>query len=96
MPKQTIKKGDDVKVLTGQDKGKSGKVLQVFPKLARVSVQGVNLMKRHLRSRRPGDKGQVVEFAMPIHISNVQLSTEVKEAKEAAPKAEKKTASRKK
>ena len=52
MSKQTIKKGDDVKVLTGQDKGKTGKVLQVFPKLARVSVQGGNLMKRHLRSRR--------------------------------------------
>ncbi len=67
-----IKTGDQVKVLTGKYKGKTGKVLQVFPKLNRVVVEGVNVSKRHLRTRAEGQQGQIVEFAMPIHASNVQ------------------------
>ncbi len=66
-----IKAGDHVKVMVGKDRGKTGKVVQTFPKLNRVVVEGVNLMKRHLRTKRQGEKGQVIEFAMPIHISNV-------------------------
>lgn len=66
-----IKTGDLVKVTTGKDRGKTGKVVQVFPKLRRVVVEGVNMSKRHLRPRRQGDKGQIIEFAMPINISNV-------------------------
>lgn len=72
MTKLLIKTGDLVKVMTGKDKGKTGKILQVFPKMQRVVVEGVNVSKRHLKTRRQGEKGQVVEFSMPIHISNVQ------------------------
>lgn len=90
MSKHSIKTGEEVKVLTGKDKGKTGKIMQVFPRLNRVVVQGVNLRKRHMRSRRSGDVGQIIEFSMPIHISNVQRIEGVvaKEPKEPAkPKA---------
>lgn len=66
-----IKNGDTVVVVTGKDKGKSGKIIQAFPKLNRVVVEGVNVCKKHIRSRRSGEKGQTVEFSMPIHASNV-------------------------
>ncbi len=69
--KLRIKTGDTVKIVAGKDKGKTGKVVQVFPKLNRVVVEGMGLTKRHLRSRASGQKGQVVEFSMPIHASNV-------------------------
>lgn len=68
-----LKTGDIVKVTTGKSKGKSGKILQVFPRLERAVVEGVNPAKRHLRSRQSGQKGQVVEFFMPLHVSNLQL-----------------------
>lgn len=71
MTKLHIKSGDTVKVLAGKDKGKTGKVLQVFPKLSRVVVEGVNASKRHLKTRKGGQKGQIVEFFMPIHASNL-------------------------
>lgn len=71
MTKLHIKTGDHVKVLTGTDKGKTGKVIQTFPRLQRVVVEGVNISKRHIRTRRQGEKGQIVEFSMPIHVSNV-------------------------
>ena len=66
-----IKKGDNVKVLVGKDKGKSGKVVRAFPKANKVLVEGINLKKRHQKSRRQGAKGQVVDVAAPIHASNV-------------------------
>jgi large subunit ribosomal protein L24 len=68
-----IKSGDQVKIVAGKDKGKTGKVIQAFPKLNRVVVEGVNAAKRHLKTRRSGEKGQVIEFFMPIHASNVQI-----------------------
>ena len=68
-----IKTGDMVTIIAGKDKGKTGKILQTFPALRRVVVEGMNMTKRHLRSRRRDDKGQIVEFPMPIHASNVQL-----------------------
>lgn len=71
MTKLNIKTGDEVVVIVGKDKGKRGKVVQTFPKLGRVVVEGVRITKRHLRSRRQGEAGQVVEFPMPINISNV-------------------------
>jgi large subunit ribosomal protein L24 len=67
-----VKTGDMVMVTTGKDKGKTGKVLQTFPKLNRVVVEGVNVTKRHLKSRRKEEAGQIVEFPMPIHASNVR------------------------
>ncbi len=71
--KLRIKSGDTVKVIAGKDKGKSGKVIQVFPAMQRVVVEGVNMTKRHLRSRRQGEKGQVIEVSMPVNASNVQI-----------------------
>lgn len=69
--KLRIKTGDQVKVIAGKNKGKTGKVLQTFPALNRVVVEGVNAATRHLRTRTGGQKGQKVEFFMPIHASNV-------------------------
>lgn len=68
-----IKRNDNVKILAGKDKGKSGKVLQVFNESNRVSVDGVNLLIKHLRPRRQGEKGSRVEFAAPMNVSNVML-----------------------
>jgi len=68
-----IKKGDNVKVMTGKDKGKTGKVIQVFPKLGKVVVEGVNISYKHMRTRRQGEKGQKLEFAAPFTAANVML-----------------------
>lgn len=67
-----VKKGDTVKVITGADKGKTGKVVHAFPQKDKVVVEGVNVKKHHERPRRAGQKGQIVDRAMPLHISNVQ------------------------
>ena len=71
MSKLQIKTGDEVVVIAGKNKGKKGKVVQTLPQLNRVVVEGVNMTKRHMRSRRAEESGQVIEFAMPIHASNV-------------------------
>jgi large subunit ribosomal protein L24 len=68
--KLKIKKGDNVVVITGRDKGKTGEVLRVFPADSRVIVQGINVAKRHTRPRM-GDPGGIVEKELTIHISNV-------------------------
>lgn len=68
-----IKKNDNVMIIAGKDKGKSGKVLQVFPARQRLSVEGLNLLIKHLRPRREGEKGQRIEFPAPLNLSNVML-----------------------
>lgn len=68
-----IRKGDLVKVAAGKDKGKQGKILQVFPALDRAQVEGVNILVKHIRSQRKGTPGQKVEFPSPLHMSNLQL-----------------------
>ena len=70
MAKLKIKKGDNVVVITGRDKGKTGEVLRVFPDDSRVIVQGINVARRHTRPRM-GDPGGIVEKELTIHISNV-------------------------
>lgn len=67
-----IKKDDTVIVITGKDKGKSGKVIRAFPRLDKIVVEGLNMRKRHQKSRKEGQKGQIVELAHPIHVSNVK------------------------
>ncbi|HEY4511432.1 MAG TPA: 50S ribosomal protein L24 [Candidatus Paceibacterota bacterium] len=67
-----IKKDDNVIVLTGKDKGKSGKVIKAFPKMERVIVAGLNLRKKHQKPRKGGEKGQVLDKPAPIHVSNVR------------------------
>ena len=70
MRKLKIKKGDNVVVISGRDKGKTGEVLRVLPAEARVVVQGINVARRHTRPRM-GDPGGIVEKELAIHISNV-------------------------
>jgi large subunit ribosomal protein L24 len=66
-----VKKGDKVQVLSGKNKGTISTVIKSFPKLNKVIVEGVNVVKRHQRARRFGKVGQIVEKAMPIDASNV-------------------------
>ncbi|OHA19119.1 MAG: 50S ribosomal protein L24 [Candidatus Taylorbacteria bacterium RIFCSPHIGHO2_01_FULL_45_63] len=68
-----IKKGDTVIVRSGKDKGKTGKVVKAFPKKSSVIVAGVHVRKKHERPKRGGQKGQIVEKALPIHVSSVML-----------------------
>ena len=68
-----LKKGDNVMIITGKDKGKKGQILQVLPLLNRVVVEGANISKLHEKSRTKGKAGQIVEKAMPINASNVMI-----------------------
>ena len=68
-----IKKGDNVIVISGSEKGKKGQVSRVIAEKSAVVIEGLNLLKRHQKARKAGQKGQVVEKAMPIHVSNVAL-----------------------
>jgi len=68
-----IHKGDTVLIISGKNRGKKGKALQVFPKQERILVEGVNLRKKHIRPKRAGEKGQVIETPTPINVSNVKL-----------------------
>lgn len=68
-----LKKGDTVLIISGKDRGKKGKVLEALPKEERIVVEGANLRKKHVRPRRMGEKGQIIELPAPIHISNLKL-----------------------
>lgn len=68
-----IKKDDKVVMLAGKDKGKKGKVFQVFSKAGKVVVEGLNLQLKNTRPRRQGEKGQQIQFPAAVDISNVQL-----------------------
>ena len=74
MSKVKIKKGDTVVVIAGDDKGKSGKVLQVVPEAGQVLVEGVNFVKKHMRKSEDNPQGGIVEREAPVHISNVKVS----------------------
>lgn len=73
-----IKKDDNVIVLTGKDKGKTGKVVKAMPKEGRVIVSGINMFKKNQKSRKQGSKGQVIEVNGSIDVSNVALVSEAK------------------
>lgn len=73
-----IKKDDNVIVLTGKDKGKTGKVVKAMPKEGRVIVSGINMFKKNQKSRKQGSKGQVIEVNGSIDASNVALVSEAK------------------
>ncbi len=68
-----IKKNDSVIVIAGKDKGKTGKIAKAFPAESMVLIEGVNMHKKHQRATKSNSKGQLVEKAMPIHVSNVML-----------------------
>lgn len=67
-----VKKGDNVIVLAGKDKGKKGKVVRAIPSANKVVVEGINMTKKHQRARTKGEKGSIITLAMPIHVSNVK------------------------
>jgi large subunit ribosomal protein L24 len=71
--KMHITKGDNVKVMRGEDKGKEGKVIRVYPKTGRVTVEGVNIVKKHRRARRAEEQSAILDMPAPIHHSNVML-----------------------
>lgn len=66
-----VKKGDMVAIISGNDKGRNGKILRVIPKKDQVVVEGMNLVKRHVRPSRRNPQGGILEVERPIHISNV-------------------------
>jgi len=68
-----LKKGDNIIAIAGKDKGKKGKIVRVIPKENKVVVEGINILKKHQRPRKTGEKGQVIKIAMPIHVSNVMV-----------------------
>lgn len=68
-----IKKGDNVIVIAGKDKGKTGVVSQTLPKTDQVLIDDVNVVTRHQKNRRARSQGQIIEKTMPIHVSNVSL-----------------------
>jgi len=71
--KMHVTKGDLVLVISGDDKGKRGKVLRAVPRDQRVVVEGVNIVKRHRRARQQGEESAIVSFAAPIAVSKVML-----------------------
>ena len=91
-----VKVGDNVKVLTGKDKGKEGKVIKTYKQKNTVVVEGVNIVKKHSKPRTTEDKGGIIDIEAPIHVSNVKVldskkekEVKVKEVKKAeAPKKE--------
>jgi large subunit ribosomal protein L24 len=68
-----VRKGDKVEVTTGNHKGSSGKILQVLPKKQQVLIEGVRLIKKHVRKSQDKPEGGIIEREGPIHISNVKL-----------------------
>ena len=68
-----IKKGDKVQILTGKDRGKSGKILAINIEQQRVTIEGLNLRFKNMRARKQGEKGQRLQFPAPMHISNIAV-----------------------
>ena len=68
-----ITKGDTVRVMRGDDKGKEGKVIKVYPKTGRVTIEGINIVKRHRKARRAEEQSAIIDFPAPVHASNVML-----------------------
>ena len=85
-----VKKGDHVEVVSGNFRGSSGKILQVLPKKQRVLIEGVRIIKKHLRKSQDNPSGKIAEREGPVHISNVKLVEREKKPDKKA-KKEKKT-----
>ena len=67
-----LKKGDNIIIITGKDKGKKGKIVRVLVKENKIIVEGLNMMKKHQRPTKSGSKGSMKNIEMPIHASNVK------------------------
>ena len=91
--KHHVKKGDQVEVISGNFRGSTGKILQVLSRKERVLIEGVRLIKKHLRKSQDNPSGKIAEREGPIHISNVKVVERTEKAKKTKTKAtkEKKT-----
>ena len=78
-----IKVGDNVKILAGKDKGKTGKVITTLKKQEKVVVEGINIVKKHQKPTNNNDKGGIIDMAAPIHVSNVKKIEDAKTTKTA-------------
>ena len=85
-----VKKGDQVEVISGNFSGSSGRILAVFPRNQRVLVEGVRIIKKHLRKSQDNPSGKIAEREGPIHISNVKLIEREKKTEKKAAKRSKK------
>ena len=81
-----VKVGDNVKVLAGKDKGKTGRIIKTLIKENKVVVEGINIVKKHIKPNRMNEVGSIVEVEAPIHVSNVKVITEEKATKKAETK----------
>lgn len=79
-----VKKGDSVEVISGSHKGAVGKVLQVLPKKSQVLIEGVRMIKKHVRKSQDYPQGAIIEREGPIHISNVKVVEKAASSKKAA------------
>ncbi|MBI5401537.1 50S ribosomal protein L24 [Candidatus Wolfebacteria bacterium] len=68
-----IKKGDNIKIIKGKDKGKTGKVLKTFVKENKVLVEALNMFKKRVKPKRQGEKGEMISVPRPVQVSNVML-----------------------
>jgi len=68
-----IRKDDIVLIISGKDKGRKGKVIEALPKEAKVIIENINLRKKHIKPRKSGEKGQIVELPGPLNVSNVKI-----------------------
>jgi large subunit ribosomal protein L24 len=94
--KSHVKKGDQVEVISGNFRGSSGRVLAVFPGKQRVLVEGVRIIKKHLRKSQDNPSGKIAEREGPIHISNVKLIEREKKTEKVPAKKPKKEKEQKK
>ena len=72
MEKFHVKKGDNVVVISGREKGKQGRIISVLPKKSRVVVEGLHMMKKHMRKSQQNQNGGIVEREGSVHVSNVR------------------------
>jgi large subunit ribosomal protein L24 len=86
--KTKLKKDDQVKVISGKDKGKTGRILRIDTKNGRVIVQGINMVKKAVRPKKQGEKGGIIDVEASLHISNIMLVTKSGDATKAAYKIE--------
>lgn len=84
-----IKVGDNVKILAGKDKGKTGKVIVTLKKQDKVVVEGINIVKKHQKPTNNNDKGGIIEMPSPIHVSNVKKIEEKSKASKTKKEAKK-------
>jgi len=68
-----VKKGDSVMIISGKDRGRKGKILKVLTVKERIVIEGLNLVKKHRKPRKSGEKGQIVSIPASLHVSNVKF-----------------------